>query len=275
MKINSNEVYKIGEHLYVNGDKNSGLHEYHLICDALKLSTKIKNTLFIINGALSNIDKDNLSKLFLEYKRRVFISSDAISFTTNLDIINECDILLHQCPFNSIPNVKASIKQYYSYVPELFYQPFDKRSFQDNLLFYGGGLRNSTTLEYLNMNNSKALLKTTSSDDRLTYEEYLLEATKHKFALIIGRDEYNELSWVTSRFIEAAACWNYPIVDIEYDRHQYFGITKAVNALDANNIIKKYSNDEAARQAKIIYYRNRFSLDKFKFIKLLEEILHE
>lgn len=264
-------IYKIGQDLYNNGDKNSGLYEYNLIADAVSKSF-VEDTLVIINGKISKSDEFELEELLKTHKHKIFISSDAISFDTNINIINECDVLLHQCPFNKISHVKSKVWQHYSYVPELFYKPFDKPISQDNLLLYGGGLRNDKVLEYLSSVPSKSLLKTSELDNRLNYLDYLDEAMKHKFTLIISRQDYIELGWVTSRFIEAAGCWNYPIVDIDYDRHQYFGASKIVSMNDLVDRINKLSNNEYERESRIKYYRQRFAKDKHNFRKLIEEL---
>ena len=265
-------VYKIGMDLYKSGDKNSGLYEKTIIETALNKAF-VADTLIIINGKFTGTDARLLPIAMKDYKHKVFVCSDAIAFKNNLDIINECDILLHQCPYNKIPNVSNKVVQHYSYVPELFYTPYSKPYDQDDLLFYGGGLRNDATLDYLNAVPSESLLKDKTSDKRLDYFKYLDELTKHKFALIIGREEYNDLGWVTSRFVEAAACWNYPIVDIEYDKHQYFGMTKMINMTDVRNTIEKLSKDELSRETKIKYYRHRFNQDSNKFKLLLEELI--
>ena len=265
-------VYKLGLDLYRTQDKNSGLHEYDIIQDAVK-HANILDTLLIINGKFTTTDEQTLDKLMQKYKKKIFICSDAIAFRDNIDIINECDILLHQCPYNIIPHVRTKVTQHYSYVPELFYYPFNKPVAQDNLLFYGGGLRNTDTLNYTDNIQSKTLLKTDTADHRLNYNEYIEEAMKHKFAFIISRQEYIDLGWVTSRFVEAASCWNYPIVDMTYDRHQYFGISKVLNYKEAQILINKLSNDEFSREHKIQLYRDRFAKDRNKFVSLLEELI--
>lgn len=265
-------VYKIGEDLYKKSDKNSGLHEYNLITQALSKSS-VEDTLVIINGKISSQDEKELHNLMSQYAHKIFISSDAISFSTNIGVINECDVLLHQCPFNKIPEVNKKVFQHYSYVPELFYKPFDKPVEQDNLLFYGGGLRNERTLDYLKNTTSIGWLKSTEfGDNRLEYSQYIEEAKKHKFALIISRQDYIDLGWVTSRFVEAVSCWNYPIVDIDYDRFQYFGMNKMLSPEVAKDTIEKLSDDEFAREGRIKYYRNRFEKDSLKFAKLVEEL---
>lgn len=265
-----NNVYKIGKELYNNGDKNSGLHEFNLISNQVK-KANIEDTLIIVNGKFTATDAKVLPTLLSQYKKKIFVCSDAIAFDNNKDIINECDVLLHQCPFDKIPGISNTVRQHYSYVPELFYIPFAKKE-QDDLLFYGGGLRNDKTLEYLECVKSKSLLKDKESDKRLYYMDYIEEAQHHKFALIIGREQYNELGWVTSRFVEAASCWNYPIVDIEYDKHQYFGITKMINTTDVRNTIEKLLKDELSRETRIKYYRHRFENDYDKFAMLLKEL---
>lgn len=268
--LNSNAVYKLGKELYNDVDKNSGLYEYNIVKNRVA-SARINDTLIIINGKLTKADEKVLPSILSKYKKKIFICSDAIAFEDNKSIIKECDILLHQCPYNKLPNIPNHIIQHYSYVPELFYAPYTQVK-QDDLLFYGGGLRNTVTLDYLQSVPSKSLIKDNKQDNRLNYYEYLDELATHKFALIIGRQVYNELGWVTSRFVEAAACWNYPIVDIDYDRHQYFGMTKMINMTDVRNTIDKLSKDELSRITKIKYYRHRFNNDFNNFTILLEEL---
>jgi hypothetical protein len=264
-------VYKIGESLYNNVDKNSGLYEYNLIKNALKGLSTNKKVLVIINGKITKNDYC-LDSMLNKYELKIFIASDIVALTLNKHIIDKCDILLHQST-NEIEGI--NIRQRYSFVPELFYNNGIINE-QDNKLFFGGGVRDKEQRikQYLNNCNSASLLKTDSEDNRLPYNEYIKELSKHKFALIISRKPYDELGWVTSRFVEAISNWVYPIVDEKYDKYNHYLVNK-VNINNYNKVIESLIDDELFRFNVIRSYREKFYNDSFKFKQLMEELINE
>ena len=118
------DFYKIGSTNYVqNGtlvDKNSGMFEFHIIKSELNDIVCEKRVLIIVNGKFTMDEEQSLQNILNEYDLKIFIASDIVALTDNRNIIDKCDILLHQCPNNSIDTI--DVKQDYSWVPELFYK---------------------------------------------------------------------------------------------------------------------------------------------------------
>lgn len=276
-------VYKIGKSLYENKrgfviDKNSGYYEYEYIkteCENIHTNKKV---LVIING---RFDYSECRQELLDYTKlfdvRIFIASDIISLTDNQDIINACDYLLHQCPTHRFCEF-PQLKQHYSYVPELFYKYCQESTFtKDELLIFGGGVRDNEAkiAGYLNAVPSVAFIKTNVSDNRLEYNEYLKELSKHSYALIISRKKYSEIGWVTARFAEAIAKNCIPIVDAEYDKTNYFMVDKISSKKELVKLINFYSTHPQTKQQILSHFRNVLTNRSNAFAALIRGICNE
>lgn len=236
------QTYKIGIKWYDKEDKNGGLFEYNIIQKELN-NIKANDTLVIVNGKFyDDNEQDNLLKYMQSFKRRIFIVTDIIALTDNINIIENCQYVLHQCPNNRLP-ISDTITQMYSWVPEIFYTyTRQEKCVKENKLIFGGGVRDNEhkIKEYLNAVPSVAYLKTDSTDNRLPYDKYLKELAKYKFALIIGRKKYNELGWVTPRYCEAIANDVFPICDSSYDISNHFGGLCVSSSEELQEIFQMY-----------------------------------
>lgn len=277
------DVYKIGLKLYNDVDKNSGLFEYKLIKSKIEEALNCgyisinKSVLIIINGSIDNEEEEYLLSKLKTYDKAIFIASDIISLKSNRNIIDKCDVLLHQCPKRNIDGI--NIKQHYSYVPELFYtyKTFCNYDDRENALFFGGGVRDMEEVltKIQNLVKCNFILKNSTSDNRLPYDEYIKEQLKHKYTLITCRKDYSEIGWVTARFIECIANNNFPIVLSCYDTDDYFGIFKIKDLEDIPVVINYLETSNEMRTFIINNYKRTFSLNNYKFLTLLEELCNE
>ena len=223
------DFYKIGLDFYTSNDvvldKNGGLFEYNIIREELKDISILSSMLVIVNGKFSSeIEELNLLSKLKTYDIVIFIATDIIALSENINIIKSCDYLLHQCLYLDFPEF-SHLKQYYSYLPEAFFKYTVRRpQLKESKLIFGGGYRGNKTAitRYLNAVPSKAFVKDKTSDTRINYEQYLDEVAKCKYSLIISRKKYQKLGWITPRYVEALANRTLPICDRTYDRHNHF-----------------------------------------------------
>lgn len=229
------ELFKMGKRYYLGGvDKNSGLTEVSLIQKEVnKIQTK-KNILLIINGVRDDEDIKYLKERMQSSDLNIFIMSDSIAIKSNLDIINACDICLHQGINYYFDEITC--RQYYSYVPELFYKNAkekyrDQNVFKTNAVLFGGNNLDRqdkfNDYEILDSAVYKAFVKLYDKDgiilldNRIDYSRYLDELASCKYSLVICREEYRESNWITSRFFESVALKCLPIIDEDYCREEY------------------------------------------------------
>lgn len=266
------EVYKIGRKYLPQLDVNSAIYEYNILKIVLN-GLDIPNSIAIIGGKLDTCEPE-LQNILDKYAFKVFIATDTISITTCKDVINKCNLLLHQCPHNNIEGIV--IPQQYSFVPELFFNLHHVDE-QDNLLFYAGAYRDikDTINDYITNNNSKILMKDEHVDNRISYLEYLDELSRHKYGLVVLRKENHIRGWITSRFVEYIACNVFPIVHAEYDEDDHFGSIKCKNGKDASTLINWFNKHEVARCKIIQNYKLRFAKDKYKILTIIKEAYYE
>ena len=264
------DVYKIGKEWYKTGDKNSGLFEYSIVQEELADIKTANRTLVIINGKFyDDAEKRYLSTILSFYDTKIFIASDIIALDENRDIIEQCQYLLHQCPNNDVIS-NLAIKQYYSWVPELFYK-YNRSSTDTNKqekVIFGGGVRdNGVKLEqYLSAVPSTAYLKTEDSDNRIGYFGYLLELSNCMFSFVVARTRYNELGWVTARYCEALAKNTLPICDSAYDSTNHFNAIKVSSPEELREIFDELTCTEYKR-LKLLYdakHKMSINMDNFK-----------
>lgn len=275
------EVYKIGHRNYLKDgvlvDKNSGAFEYRIIRDELKDIICSKKVLVIINGKFVNDEESILNERLDEYDIKIFIASDIIALTDNKNIIDKCDFLLHQCPNNPIDGI--TIKQCYSWVPELFYK-YNIGSAScakiDRVIF-GGGVRDNEELilSYLDAVPSTAFLKTDTVDNRLDYDQYMWQLSKHRYSLIVSRKKYSELNWVTARYAEALAVNTLPICDSNYDKSNHFAAIKVFNPDDLKSVVDMFNNNQVYRISTLRYMQQRLRENCDNFKDLILELVGE
>lgn len=224
-------VYKMGMSYYEknnNVDKNSGLFEFNMIKDAVEKIRTDKNVLIILNGIRDQKDNELIEEI-KKHDVSIFIMTDAIALHTSLDIMNACSCVLHQAPDYKFE--KITTRQQYNYVPELFYRYTRKlvrelgmrlEQYEDGKVFFGGNNtgRQDKFEKYSIMNNPLIVQSCKldgQMDQRMDHNDYIRELSKHKYSLVICRDEYREPSWLTARFFEALAVGNLPLLDVDYD----------------------------------------------------------
>ena len=96
------DFYKIGMDFYTSNkavsDKNGGLFEYNVIKKELEDIVISSKMLIIVNGKFSSQDEElELFSKLKNYDIKVFIATDIIALSENINIIKSCDYLLHQC----------------------------------------------------------------------------------------------------------------------------------------------------------------------------------
>lgn len=228
-------VYKMGMSYYENKvDKNSGMTEVSIIAEELKNIKTSKNVLVIINGIRDEADNELLKCLKeKKYDLTIFIMSDSIALETSLDIMNECDYVLHQAPYHNFSEIKAT--QYYSYVPELFYKyckelqqngEIDIAKTSTDVYFGGNNKNRDDKFKAYKVSESPDIfarykLYESGEDTRIGHNEYLREISKFAFSLVICREDYRSIGWLTSRYFEAIALDNIPFIDCDYDIHNF------------------------------------------------------
>lgn len=235
------DVYKIGLGYYdkLKCDKNSGLFEYKIICKELEQIQGVckAKVLVIINGLPDCDELENLMYKMQNYDKKIFVMSDSIALKTCKDIMNNCDLVLHQSITNKFDEINT--KQKYSGVPELFYKYLSDMSLltklKDNKVSFGGNnLNRQDKFEQYNINDDiyKVNIKdyNTGVDARLEHKEYLSILSQQKFSLIICRKEYRGINWITARFYESIAKCTLPLIDEDF--------CKCLWLIFGNNIIR-------------------------------------
>lgn len=288
-------IYKIGMKVYedrLQQDKNSGTYELQYIHNALNSIAQTiveTNTLIIVGGKLFDEDTEKLAEIMPQYDIRIFVATDSVNFLTCNDIINQCDYILHQSP-RPIPELIPQFgedRQMYGYMPELFFVPLAKAEHQKNMAIFGGNnLRRMDMFEkyILDADGSFnegifALYKNSGGDAedmRLEYSSYINLARLFKYNLIIVREEYRPIGWVTSRFVEAAACWNYPLVDETYDKYGHFtnasGSGKVSSYEEMLSTMKYFNEHEDERLRLIGQMREKIMMNCNKFVEVIYNV---
>lgn len=263
-------VYKVGLQWYTDTDRNGGLFEYKIIEQELENIVTDKNVLVIVNGKFFDDEEDRLLDKMKYYDKTIFIATDIIAFDNNKRIIDASDYLFHQSP--AVLEQFYYKPQLYSYIPELFYKYVSAKTIGHNgKLIFGGGVRDNEQiiLDYLKAVPSTAYLKTTTEDNRIPYNEYLEELAKHSYSLVISRKQYQEIGWITPRFVECVALDTLPICDYTYDKFNHFThFRKISDGVNLKQLITNYETYPAIYNSTLKYYKDVISenTDMFKNI---------
>lgn len=273
------EIYKIGmQHYDGKKDKNSGLFELELIKREL-LPHSFEKINVIINGSITDTDEVAVEKLLKNGNKNVFIYTDSQCFVSNLCIASRCDLILHQMPkFKLFP---IDVPQMYGYVPELFFTGKEKVEYKHNLVLFGGNnlrrdidIRNYAFNENGEIANHFIVLHkdySTGIDNRLEYSEYIKLLSLVKYSLVIAREEYYRLGWITSRIVEAYDNFTLPLVDHRYDMYGHF--KSFMNYVSCGSYLKSlydrnfYESDNAIEA--IAENRAKISEDREKFKEIV------
>lgn len=285
-------VHKMGMSYYEGKiDKNSGMTEVQIIKEELDKIKTDKNVLVIINGIRDEVDNKLLESV-KDYDLSIFIMSDSIALETSLNIMNACDYVLHQAPNYRFEDIKA--KQFYSYVPELFYKYCRKLISQNEIkastskpkskmVYFGGNNKNrDDKFKAYKVNEASDIfarfkLYETGEDTRIGHKEYLQELSEFYYSLVICREDYRKIGWITSRYFEAIALDNIPFIDCDYDVDHF--IVGRENILRVNNYdslteAKNYLLKNPQYEISILEELKRnaeFNTDKFRI--LIEKIV--
>lgn len=253
------EIYKIGLKYYgtLKSDKNSGLFEYEIIKRELRGIICQQKILVIINGLNSPEENEQVLNMMKDYDKKIFIMSDSIALETCKEIMDNCDVVLHQRFDGNYEEIKA--KQIYSGVPELFYKyicEYPIMKYQDRfecVNFGGNNLRRQDKFDAYNLSDEiyKTRIKsyTEGYDARISHDEYIAELADSKYSLMICREEYRNINWVTARFYESIAVDCLPLVDIDYCKglEDIFGkenIIRVSNIEDVKNVMQSMTKEK-------------------------------
>lgn len=272
-------IYKVGEaNCNKVFDKNGGFYEYNLIKSEIVklLDNGLEKCFVLVGGNLS--DESEYEKIVSIIKMKkdkgykvIFIITDSVSLKEmSIDIINRCDLLLHQAVGFVFDNI--NIEQRYSYVPELFYVDNEKPKVQKDMIFFGGGSynREDKIKEYLRKDNEMkqgtfSIVKDSLNDERIEYSSLQLLMKMFKFSLIICRKEYRENYWFTPRFIEAVNNWSLPVLDFEYNKNRLYDSIEVRSYDEMAYVMESY--DEESRIKKILELKKEIKSNKDKFAK--------
>lgn len=282
------EVYKVGLKYYdtLKSDKNSGLFEYEIIKKELRGIICQQKILVIINGLNSPEENEQVLNKMKDYDKKIFIMSDSIALETCKEIIDNCDVVLHQRFDGNYEEIKT--RQAYSYVPELFYKyicEYPMMEYQNKfecVNFGGNNLRRQDKFDAYNISDKiySTHIKsyTEGYDARVSHDEYIAELAGSKYSLMICREEYRNINWVTARFYESIAVDCLPLVDIDYCKglEDIFGkenIIRVSNFEDVKNVMQSMTKERFFEMINKLRFncfkrRNRFAL---QILKELEE----
>lgn len=269
------KIYKIGLDSYKNReDVNGGLYEFELIHKEVKWVENLvinanikKNVLIIVGGYLKRESEikviEKLLNMYFDIK--IFIATDYVSIDTCKDIINKCDYLLTQTTQKIEDGISKNVKQFYSGVPELFYKyqlfMFAKKFKKCNKIIFGGadtGRQDLFKKYKMNEKNKDYCLYTkineSGYDNRINYLSFIGQLNYHKYTIIISRDIYRDIGWVTPRYYEALAANCLPFVDKEYDKNNIYSLPNWLiteNYYDIISLCNKYNINEVLRMEKL------------------------
>lgn len=212
------EVLKVGG-LNANATKNGGNFEMNLINDSLS-GIDCNDFMVIVNGIGNELE------ILKSRKKKIFVITDSFAFKSNKEILQSADVVLHQSS-RELSFIKQ--KQSFSFIPFLFFSEIKKPVNQMNSVLFGGANtnRNEKIEKFLfdenGLMNEKVLclIKKYDSgnvlyDDRIEYETFCKMMKYFKYTICFSRKEYDELSWVTPRFVEAVSNYALPVVDEPY-----------------------------------------------------------
>lgn len=281
------EVYKVGLKYYdtLKSDKNSGLFECEIIKRELRGIICQQKILVIINGLNSPEENEQVLNMMKDYDKKIFIMSDSIAMETCKQIMEKCDVVLHQ-RFENYEEIKT--RQAYSYVPELFYKyicEYPIMEYQDKfecVNFGGNNLRRQDKFDAYNISDkiysTRIKSYTEGYDARVNHDEYIAELAGSKYSLMICREEYRNINWVTARFYESIAVDCLPLVDTDYCKglEYIFGkenIIRVSNFEDVKNVMQSMTKErffEIINKLRFNCFkrRNRFVL---QILKEMEE----
>ena len=264
------EVYKIGLKYYdtLKSDKNSGLFECEMIKKELRGIICQQKILVIINGLNSPEESEQVLNKMKDYDKKIFIMSDSIALETCKEIMENCDVVLHQRYKGKYEEIKT--RQAYSGIPELFYKYlhirptllYPNRNMWVN--FGGNNLRRQDKFDVYNLKDeiysTRIKSYTEGYDARVSHDEYITELSQSAFSLMICREEYRNIDWVTARFYESIAVGCLPFVDVDF--------CKGLEEIFSDESIIRVSNFEDVK-------RQMLEMDRAKFMDIISKLKYK
>lgn len=214
------EVIKIGNQQSMVS-KNGGSFEFDLIKEEVK-DIDCNDYMIIVNGC------GNESEILASKKKKIFIVTDSFAFNENKESIEKCDVILHQSK-DGLSFINK--KQYFSHVPFLFFSENEKINNQsDGIIFGGANTRREDKFGKYLFDKRESLRPNIVAfvkkycpetgkvlyDDRIDYESFCQMLRYFKYTICFSREEYDELQWVTPRYIEAISRFVFPFTDDKY-----------------------------------------------------------
>lgn len=278
------EVYKIGLSYYdgLKSDKNSGLFEYEIIKKELQGIVCMQKVLIIINGLNSPEENEQVLKMMKDFDKKIFIMSDSIALETCKEIMDNCDVVLHQRYKGRYEEIKA--RQAYSGVPELFYKYLYNRPnklYQHRNVcvnFGGNNLRRQDKFDVYNLSDKMYSTRiksyTEGYDARVSHDEYITELADSMYSLMICREEYRNIDWVTARFYESIAVGCLPFVDVDFCKglEDVFGKENIIRVSNFEDVKKQMLTINRAEFTEIIN-KLRYKCNKRKGMFITQIIM--
>ena len=72
----------------------------------------------------------------------------------------------------------------------------------------------------------------------------MIYLAKFKYTIIIARQAYNDIGWVTARYCEAIANNTVPICDSTYDRSNHFAVLRVSSKEELKQMIEMLNQSE-------------------------------
>lgn len=279
---NACEVYKIGNNYYSGReDRNGGNYETNVIVNHIEKCAgnvgfeRDIDVAFVINGLKNENDREAFREIRLNYKKVVFILTDAGFVEDNAEFIDQCDLMLHQSPLcfgnDSYCSIRG-VKGKYSYIPELFYdETIPVSDIKKNLILFGGNIkgREDDIKDFVFTKEGELrtfvfmLYKDEHGNDfRVNYENYRRFMSLFKFAYVSGRKAGSDIGWVTPRFVETINAGCYPILIGGYDKYCHFGFTNHESYNEALITIASMSDEHMKSEIEFAKIRIKENMKK-------------
>lgn len=280
-------LYKIGFENYKNADdKNCGLYEFNLIKEQIEKIKFDSKHLIIVNGMLSEDECSSLKDIMKYYdkKNRIYILTDLSLVNNNLDIAKECGILLHSSK-NIYFGKDMFDENYYSYIPDLYYDENRTRNYiKSDIILFGGSFGSTILNDYSvqkyifnddGIVNDKILFmfKGRANDYRVNYNDYKKILDLCKYILCIKREEFIDDAWVTPRLLDGISSYCLPLVDKDYDvEYNYPKEYLCKDYNDVRKLMDYFENNKLEKEEIIQNLRNEAKERKNNFLKLIESL---
>lgn len=253
-------VGKVGIRQYKNSteDKNCGMFEYEI----LEKTVGNKSGIFILNGMPKDEFEVEMFCDLADKKDCYFVLTDYSLAKPNEEIIKRCKKVFHSSLEKDFSEKRFGVEGTYSFIPNCYMNVnrYSKNSFKNNMCIFGGSFggsivedSNFSEVYKIASNHIFLLLKNNKFDSRLNYENYLKLIQSFMYCLCLKRESYEDVRWVTPRFLDAISNFCMPIVYESYDLQDLYRYDDDMifsNACQFESIFEKYK-DDSIRNEKI------------------------